>query len=236
MPRAGGAEFRHSRPRQIACCKDSRQSRRAAGTGALEQPELSELLPQPCRQRLHPAPAIVGPRPPIGAGRAGGRSCAVKISNTLVGRRPPAPCSSLSSLSSRRSLAGRRLHTAPTIVGWGRPRQPDELTTLVPVAVRSRQSNPAWRYFFILTRVRQAGQRAAISARLSASSPTLLLDLGPANGRLRREGDDHWLKPRTGARHSRRSGSHRHRPRCVCRSFRSWHMSHGRLVPVFLPY
>ena len=124
MPRAGGAEFRHSRPRQIACCKDSRQSRRAAGTGALEQPELSELLPQPCRQRLHPAPAIVGPRPPIGAGRAGGRSCAVKISNTLVGRRPPAPCSSLSSLSSRRSLAGRRLHTAPTIVGWGRPRQP----------------------------------------------------------------------------------------------------------------
>ena len=32
MPRLGGAEFRHSRARQIACCKDSQQSRRAAGT------------------------------------------------------------------------------------------------------------------------------------------------------------------------------------------------------------
>ena len=94
MPRPGGVEFRDSRARQIACCKDSQQSRRAAGTGALQQPGLSELLPQPCRHRLHPALAIVG---------------------------------------------------------LGRPPQPDELTTLVPVAVRSRQNNPAWRCFFILT-------------------------------------------------------------------------------------
>jgi len=34
MPCAGGAEFRHSRARQIACCKDSQQSRRLGGTGS----------------------------------------------------------------------------------------------------------------------------------------------------------------------------------------------------------
>src|SRR6516225_9745013 len=151
MPRPGGVEFRDSRARQIACCKDSQQSRRAAGTGALQQPGLSELLPQPCRHRLHPALAIVGLGLPTAAGRVDGRSHAVKFSNSLVGRRPPRAFQQPELSQLLPQPLRQRLHLAPAIVGLGRPPQPDELTTLVPVAVRSRQNNPAWRCFFILT-------------------------------------------------------------------------------------
>ena len=64
-----------------------------------------------------------------------------------------APYGSLNSLSSCRRLAGGASALHRLSWGWGCPRQRDELPILVPVAVRARQSNPAWRCFLILTLV-----------------------------------------------------------------------------------
>jgi len=68
--RAEAAHSGRTSWRQIVCCKDFQHSRRAAATGALQQPELSELPPQPCRQATPRRTDHRGLGPPTAAGRA----------------------------------------------------------------------------------------------------------------------------------------------------------------------